>query len=86
MAVAVHITTESGDDYLYVFDGEPSHEEVNAKIKEQLGDEFNYVCRHLYESTFEPKTPFVLDEADIEEEEFNEDGDEEEDSEEEVWQ
>lgn len=61
MAVAVSIITESSDHYLYVMDGKPSHQEVNDYIKEQLGDEFNYISTYQYEATFKSKTEFTLD-------------------------
>lgn len=60
MAVAVFCKTESSDEYLYVFEGEPSHEEIISHIKEKLGDEYDYISSYKYQATFNPPTRFKL--------------------------
>jgi hypothetical protein len=55
MAFALHIETESSDDYMFVFDGEPSQKEIVEKIKEDLGEEFDYISDYHYKATYKIK-------------------------------
>lgn len=61
MAVAIYCKTESSDEYLYVFDGQPSHEEIISHVKEKMGDEYDYISSYRYEATFQPETRFKFD-------------------------
>lgn len=55
MAFALHVKTESGDDYVYAFDGEPSQKEIIEQVKENLGEEFEYISSYNFDSTYEIK-------------------------------
>jgi hypothetical protein len=55
MAFAIHIKTESGDDYVLAIDGEPKRDEIISSIKNKLGDEFDYISDYKYDSTYKIK-------------------------------
>lgn len=43
MSIAVYVKTESCDEYLYCFEGDPSPDDLIDNLKNALGDEFAYV-------------------------------------------
>lgn len=43
-STAVFCKTESGDDYLYSLTGHLTKEEAREFLKEELGEEYNYIC------------------------------------------
>lgn len=60
MAFALYIKTESGDDYVFAFDGEPSDKEIIKGIQEKLGEEFDYICDYKSDSSYPRKKQFKL--------------------------
>lgn len=42
--VSVSLTTESGDDYLFTYDGVIDPEEFVELVEKDLGEELAYVC------------------------------------------
>ena len=52
MAFAIHLKTESGDDYVFAFDGEPKQEVIISTIKKRLGDEFEYIIKYNVDETY----------------------------------
>lgn len=55
MAFAITVSTESGDRYTYAFDGQPTTEEIIAKLEENLGEEFEYISDYDFDSTYDLK-------------------------------
>lgn len=52
MAFALHVKTESGDDYMFTFDGTPTVEEVIEIVRERMDEEFEYISTYHYDSTY----------------------------------
>jgi hypothetical protein len=52
MAFAIHIKTESGDDYVIAFDGKPKKKEIIKTIKERLDEEFDYISDYHVDSNY----------------------------------
>lgn len=44
MSVAIFIKTESGDNYLNLFDGEESHVEICQQLNARTYGELKYLC------------------------------------------
>lgn len=42
-AIAVYIKTESGDDYLFVYNREMNAQDIINELISSLGDEFGYI-------------------------------------------
>ncbi len=61
MAFAIYVKTESSDIYVYAFDGEPTNQEINARLLEELGEEYDYISETGYDASYEIK--FKLYEA-----------------------
>lgn len=55
MAFAIHIITQSTDHYTFAFDGTPNKKEIIDSLKENLGDEFDYIDYYDYDSTYKIK-------------------------------
>ena len=55
MAFALYIKTESSDDYVFAFDGEPTQNEIIEQTKERMGDEFEFICSYDYDATYKIK-------------------------------
>jgi type IV secretory pathway VirD2 relaxase len=55
MAFAIHIKTESSDDYIYAFDGQPNKKEIIERLKEELGEEFDYISDYHWDATYKIK-------------------------------
>ena len=55
MAFALYIQTESSDEYMFAFDGEPKREEIIKRVKKEMGDEYNYISCYKYDSTYNAK-------------------------------
>ena len=55
MAFAITVSTESSDHYIYAFDGTPTQKEIIKHIKQNLGEEFEYICDYLYDATYDIK-------------------------------
>lgn len=55
MAFAIHVQTESSDDSVFAFDGEPTQKEIIEKIKERMGDEFEFISSYEYDATYKIK-------------------------------
>jgi hypothetical protein len=53
MAFAIHLQTESSDDYLIAIDGEPTFPEVRALIEERMGEEMEYVNSFSVDATYD---------------------------------
>ena len=53
MAFAIYLKTESSDDYVFALDGEPTKKEIIKHVKNNMGDEFEYVCSYKYDATYE---------------------------------
>jgi len=53
MAFAINIETESGDSYLYAFDGKPTQKEIIKTVKEKLGEEFEYISSYRFDATYD---------------------------------
>ena len=74
MAFAISLKTESGDDYVFAFDGEPTTEEIVESVKEKMGDEFNYVYNWNHDATYDIDFKMVVPEIDEDyEDEIDED-------------
>lgn len=43
MAYAIHIKTQSGDDYMFAFDGNPLQKDVCERIKDYMEEEVEYI-------------------------------------------
>ena len=69
MAFAIHLETESSDHYVYAFDGQPTSEEIVEKIKENLGDEFNYVSDWHHDATYPINFKMEIPDIDFDNEE-----------------
>ena len=55
MAAAIYIKTESGDSYVYAFDGQPTKEEIIKSLKEKMGEEYDYISNYEMDFTYEIK-------------------------------
>ena len=60
MAFAIHIQTESSDNYVYAFDGQPTQKEIIDSIKEKLGEEFEYISDYNWDATYKIKFKMTL--------------------------
>jgi len=60
MAFAIHIRTESSDDYVFAFDGTPSKKEIIEALKEKLGDEYEYISDYNFDATYKIKFEIKL--------------------------
>lgn len=47
MATAVYAKTESADDYLFCSNHDLNPEQVQALLKEELGEEYEYVSHYM---------------------------------------
>ena len=63
MAFALYLKTESSDDYVFAFDGTPTQKDIIKHVKENMGEEFDYVCSYKFDATykikFKIKTDFI---------------------------
>jgi hypothetical protein len=48
-ATAIYVKTESGDDYLWCVNEKLNKSQVKKFLKEQMGDEYDYICRTIIE-------------------------------------
>lgn len=55
MAFAITVSTESSDHYIFAFDGQPTQKEIIEKLKEELGDEYNWICSYKHDATYKIK-------------------------------
>jgi hypothetical protein len=53
MAFAIYLKTESSDGRMYVFDGEPSQEQIQQHVEDHMEDEFFYVSEYKWDATYE---------------------------------
>lgn len=60
MAKAVYARTESGDEYLWLFDAD-TKTEVVEQMKSEMGEEFAYVSRVLVDPDWDDTADFVYD-------------------------
>jgi len=44
MSTGVSVRTESADSYGFAWEADLTEEEVLEKLKEELGEEFDYIC------------------------------------------
>ena len=52
MAFALYICSESGDDYVFAFDGEPTVAEITEKVWDRMGDEIGYIGTWEHDATY----------------------------------
>ena len=43
MSTSIHVKTESADHYDYAIEGDMSNIDISAFLKNELGDEFDYI-------------------------------------------
>lgn len=55
MAFALYVKTESSDDYVFAFDGEPTTEEIIKQVKERMDEEFEYISSYEFDATYKIK-------------------------------
>jgi hypothetical protein len=55
MAAAVYVKTESGDNYVFAFDGTPSPKEIIKQLKDRMDEEYDYICDCKYDATYDLK-------------------------------
>lgn len=53
MALAIYIKTESSDVYIYALDGTPTKDEAINHLKENLGEEYEFICDIQIDSTYD---------------------------------
>lgn len=60
MAFAISVKTESSDTYIFAFDGEPTQKDIIKRLKEELGEEFEYICDVYTDATYKIKFKMKL--------------------------
>lgn len=53
MSMAIHVKTESGDEYLYPIDKILNDDDVLKYLKEKLGEEYPYISTYTVAQTIQ---------------------------------